>query len=413
MTISRQPMISRETRRLLITVIVAIAALWVLARIRFQERPAAATPVPNMLAQLRPASSYADLARVIADIRPAILAAVLPSASGAPALRVREEAAVTLRPASGDTIVATNRATGLSIVRGPRADVPGVMPWVPRLLDYPRYLVVVEVTGEHVALRPVFVGGLYPVTSPLWSGEIWLLPPNTAIPSGTFVFTTEGALAGLSVAHGGHSAIVPAALLSAAVDELQRPRGSAGELGITIEPLSPAFASATGGAVGLVVTAIDPNGPAAGKVVATEVIEAIDGEEMRTADHWRARVARVSAGDALTLRVRGADGVRDVPLTAAAAIPADAPAEEADDDVALGLRLRAIPGVGVEVLSVQPRSRAARAGLQQGDRITAVAGQPSPTPALFTRLFDSLPTGGSLLVAITRGSEHRVAAIEK
>ncbi|HET9468099.1 MAG TPA: PDZ domain-containing protein, partial [Vicinamibacterales bacterium] len=337
-------MISRETRRLLITVIVAIAALWVLARIRFQERPAAATPVPNMLAQLRPASSYDDLARLIADIRPAILAAVSPSA-GAPALRVREDAAVTLRPAAADTIVATNRATGLSIVRRPRADMPGVMPWVPRLLDYPRYLVVVEVTGEHVALRPVFVGGLYPVTSPLWSGEIWLLPPNTAIPPGTFVFTTEGALAGLSVAHGGQAAIVPAALLTAAVDELQRPRGSAGELGITVEPLSPAFVSATGGAVGLVVTAIDPKGPAAGKLVATEVIDAIDGEEMRTADHWRARVARVSAGDALTLRVRGADGVRNVPMTAAAPIPADEPAQEGDDDVPLGLRLRAIPGV--------------------------------------------------------------------
>lgn len=404
-------MISRETRRLLITVIVAIAALWVLARIRFQERPAAATPVPNMLAQLRPASSYEDLARLIADIRPAILAAVSPSA-GAPALRVREDAAVTLRPAAADTIVATNRATGLSIVRRPRADMPGVMPWVPRLLDYPRYLVVVEVTGEHVALRPVFVGGLYPVTSPLWSGEIWLLPPNTAIPPGTFVFTTEGALAGLSVAHGGQAAIVPAALLTDAVAELQRPRGSAGELGITVEPLSPAFASATGGAVGLVVTAIDPKGPAAGKLVATEVIEAINGEEMRTADHWRARVARVSAGDALTLRVRGADGVRDVPIIAAAPTPADAPAGE-PDDVSLGLRLRAVRGEGVDVLSVQPRSRAARAGIQQGDRITAAAGQPSPTPAVLTRLFASLPEGGSLLVAITRGSEHRVAAIEK
>ena len=413
MTISGQPMISRETRRLLITVIVAITALWVLARMRFQERPVATAPVPNVLAQLRPTSSYEDLARLIADIRPAILAAVSSSAGGAPALRVREDTAVTLRPASADTIVATDRATGLSILRLPRGDMPGVIPWVPRLLDYPRYLVVVEVTGDLVALRPVFVGGLYPVTTPLWSGEIWLLPPNTAIPPGTFVFTTEGALAGLSVAHEAQAAIVPAALLTAAVDELQQSRGSAGEIGITVEPLSPAFASATGGAVGLVVTAIDPKGPAAGKLVATEVIEAIDGEEMRTADHWRARVARVSAGDALTLRVRGAGGVRDVPMTAAAPIPGDEPAEAGDDDVALGLRLRAIPGVGAEVLSVQPRSRAARAGIQHGDRITAVAGQPSPTPALLTRLFASLPAGGSLLVAITRGGEHRVAAIEK
>ena len=76
MAISGQPVISRETRRLLITIVLAVTALWVLARIRFQERPVASTPVPNVLAQLRPTSSYADLARLIADIRPLITAAV-------------------------------------------------------------------------------------------------------------------------------------------------------------------------------------------------------------------------------------------------------------------------------------------------------------------------------------------------
>ena len=75
-TISGQPVISRETRRLLITVVAAVATLWVLARIRFQERPVTSTPVPNVLAQLRPSSSYADLARLIADIRPTIVASV-------------------------------------------------------------------------------------------------------------------------------------------------------------------------------------------------------------------------------------------------------------------------------------------------------------------------------------------------
>ena len=75
-TTSVQPVISRETRRLLITMLLAVAALWVLARIRFQERPVTSTPVPNVLAQLRPTSSYEDLARLIAEIRPVITAAV-------------------------------------------------------------------------------------------------------------------------------------------------------------------------------------------------------------------------------------------------------------------------------------------------------------------------------------------------
>ena len=409
MTTPGPPVISRETRRLLLTIVLAVAALWVLARIRFQERPVASTPVPNMLAQFTPASSYADLARLIADIRPGITAAVSASAGGGPALRIREDAAVTLLPGSADTLLMSDRATGLAIVQQERGDMPGLMPWAPRLLDYPRYLVATDVTGEHVALRPVFIGGLFPVTSPIWSGELWALPRATSIAPGTFVFTTDGALAGLSVSHNGQAAIVPAALLFGAVERLQQQSGEAGDLGIAVQPLSPAIASATGAATGVVISTIDPAGAAAGRLVATEVIEAIDGQDMRTPDHWKARVARVSAGDILTLRVRSGEGVREVQVTAA---PSTAVAEPADD-ASLGLKLRAIPKVGAEVLSVQPRSRAARAAIRQGDVITVVGGRPSPTPAHVMDAFASLPKHGSLLVAISSGNEHRVVVIEK
>ena len=408
MAISGQPVISRETRRLLITIVVAVTALWVLARIRFQERPVASTPMPNVLAQLRPSSSYADLARLIADIRPAIVAAVSRSAGGGPALRIREDAAVTLHPGHADNVLAMDRATGVAIVRQPRGDVPGIMPWAPRVLDYPRYLVAADVTVEHVALRPVFIGGLFPVMSPLWSGEIWLSPAATSIAPGTFVFSTDGAFAGLFVSHNGHAAMVPAALLYRTVEQTQR-RRNPGELGITVQPLSASLASATRASAGVVITGIDQDGAAAGRLLATEVIEAIDGETVHTIDHWRARAARATAGETLTLRVRGSDGVRDVPVTAIAPVP---PAEPADD-ATLGLRLRSIPNIGVEVLSVQRRSRGARAGIQPGDRITVAGGQPSPSPAQLTRLFGSLPQGGSLIVALTRGKERHVIAIDK
>jgi PDZ domain len=408
-TTGGQPVISRETRRLLITIVLAVAALWVLARIRFQERPVTSTPVPNVFAQLRPASSYGDLARLIAEIRPGITAAVSASAGGGAALRIREDAAVTLQPGRADTLLSSDRATGLAIVRYERGDMPGLMPWAPRLLDYPRYLVAADLTGEHVALRPVFIGGLFPVASPIWSGELWALPRATAIAPGTFVFTTEGALAGLTVSHDGQPAIVPAALLLSAVEQLQQQSGEAGDLGIAIQPLSSAIASATGAATGVVISTVDPAGAAAGSLLATEVIEAIDGQDMRTPDHWRARVARVSAGDTLTLRVRGGKGVRDVRLTAAPSSPAAEPA----GDASLGLKLRAIPKVGAEVLSVQPRSRADRAAIRQGDVITVVGGLPSPTPLQVMGAFTSLPERGSLLVAIASGNEHRVVVVEK
>src|SRR5688572_6664187 len=101
------PVISRETRLLLITILVSITSLWILARIRFQERPITSAPVPPVLAQLRPAAGYADLARVIADIRTSVAAVVFASPDGSPALRIRETAAVTLSQTSGETRVAS------------------------------------------------------------------------------------------------------------------------------------------------------------------------------------------------------------------------------------------------------------------------------------------------------------------
>lgn len=412
MTISGHPVISRETRRLLLTIVLAVAALWVLARIRFQERPVTTTPVPNVLAQLRPASGYADLARLIADIRPGITAAVSASQGGGAALRIRTDAAVTLTPGRADTVLALDRATGLATVRHEPGAMPGLMPWAPRLLDYPRYLVAADVSGRHVALRPVFIGGLVSTTSPFWPGELWGLPPATEIAPGTFVFTTDGAFAGLAVRHDGGVALVPATLLLSVVERLPQQSVEAGNLGIAIQPLSPAIASATGAPTGVVIAAVDPAGPAAGVLVPTEVIEAIDGQDMRTPEHWRARVARVNAGETLALRVRGPEGVRHVPLTAAPFPVAAAEPDPAEEE-ALGLRLRVVPKVGAEVLSVQPGSRAARAAIRQGDIITVAAGQTSPSPAQVTRAFASLPERGALLLAITRGGDHHVIAIEK
>jgi hypothetical protein len=404
-----QPVISRETRRLLITIVVSVTALWVLARIRFQERPVTSTPVPTVLAQLRPAPDYADLARAIADIRPGIAAAVSTSAGGGAALRIREDAAVTLAPGSTDTVLSVDRPTGLAIVRHAHGNMPGVMPWVPRLLDYPRYLIATDLFGTSVALRPVFIGSLLPTASPVWGGEIWALPPSTASAPGTFVFTTDGAFAGLGVSHDRAAALVPATLLFNVVERVQQQRGEAGDIGITIQPLTPAIASATGASTGMVITTIDPAMTAAASLTPTEVIEAINGEEVRTLDHWRARTGRLSAGEAVTLRVRNTEGVRDVIVTAVAR----AAASDTRGDTSLGLRLRAIPKVGVEVLAVEPRSRAARAGIREGDVITVVAGRPAPTPAQITRTFASPPAGESILVALTRGTEHHVVVIEK
>ena len=60
-----QPVISRETRLLLITIVVSVGALWLLARLRFQDRPVTAAPVAPVLAQLRPQTSFEELIRLM------------------------------------------------------------------------------------------------------------------------------------------------------------------------------------------------------------------------------------------------------------------------------------------------------------------------------------------------------------
>lgn len=409
MTIYGQPVISRETRRLLITIVVSVTALWILARIRFQDRPAAATPVPNVLAQLRPASSFADLARTIADIRPAIAAAVSASPGGAPALRVTDHSAATLVSGDADTVLASDRATGLAIVRQPQGDTVSVMPWAPRVLDYPRYVIAADVLDGKVMLRPVFVPGLLQANSPLWSGDVWTVPNEIALEPGAFVFTPDGALAGLAIRHGGGKAIVPATLLLAEIARLQKPAGEPGRLGIGVQPLTPQIARAVQASAGVVVTTIDPGSSAAGQLVPTDVIEAIDGVEMHTLDHWRARAARVTAGQTMTLRVRGVEGVREVSVVAAPQLTSSEPIASGT----LGLTLRTISKVGTEVVAVQPGSSADSAGIREGDTITVVSGQTSPTRAQLLSAFSSLPDGGSALVAFRRGDDHHVTVIEK
>jgi hypothetical protein len=359
---------------------------------------------------LRPASSFADLARTIADLRPAIAAAVSASPGGAPALRIGEYSAATFMATAADTVLASDRATGLAIIRHPQGDPVSIMPWAPRVLDYPRYVIAADVTDARVMLRPVFLPGLLQAQSALWSGDVWIVPDPVALEPGTFVFTTDGAFAGLAIRHGAGIAIVPPTLVLAEIERLQKATGEPGILGIEVQAMTPQIATSAQASAGVIVTTIDPASTAADELLATEVIEAIDGVEITTPDHWRARAARVTVGETVTLRVRGLDGVREVSV---AALPQATSSSEPARGDTLGLTLRTIPKIGSEVVAVLPGSRADRAGIREGDVITVVSGRPSPTRADVQRAFASLPDGGSSLVALTRGTDHHVTVVQK
>jgi hypothetical protein len=421
-----RPRVSRETRLLLTAGVVAVAALWVLARIRFPERPVTPNPVPSVLSQLASGPKYDDLAGEIAQLhtrlQPSLLALDVPSADGSlqtshrtAAIRLRDDLAVTLVPTGSNRerwndvpILARDAASGLAVVRArvPASTSP-LTPWTPRQPQQPRYLVASDVSLEGVSLRPVFVGALDPIVRPLWAEPLWGVPRRTDLVAGSFLFTSSAELAGLVIADGGALAIVPGAIvLKEAERLLAAPPGPSGTLGIEVQDLTPPVAAVTAASAGLVVAWVDPDGASAEQLAPGDVIEAIDGRVLATRQQWDVRLARLSVGEALSLRVRHAGDIRDVTLVANT--PTAQPASQS-----LGLTLRARPQLGAEVMRIDPQSAAYRAGLALGDVITLVAGVSAPTPAQVMRAYTAIGEGERVMVAVTRGDRHFVTTLAR
>jgi hypothetical protein len=380
-----RPVISRETRLLLITLMVSISALWLLARLRFQDKPATAVPVVPVLAQLRPQSSYDDLAHLVSNLRPRVAAAIAVGARGVAALRIGRDTGVGVA------------LSHFELVQLPEADVPSITAWNPRIVDYPRYLLAAEFVDEHLSLRPVFVGSLVTVESRLWNGSIWRLPPRVGLWPGTFVFTLDGLLAGLTIEDGGALSLIPGSLvLESAARITEHALKVPGDLGIEVQQTP----------LGLAIARVDPDGPANDALTATEVVEALNGQSVATIADWDAHARTITAGDRVMLRVRSGRETRDVAIVAVTVV-------YPPEDPSLGLRLRNVARTGVAVLSVEPRSRADRAGIHPGDLITVINGLKSPTAAHVTRMFEALPSGGMVLAAVTRGDTYHVVAIER
>jgi S1-C subfamily serine protease len=62
---------------------------------------------------------------------------------------------------------------------------------------------------------------------------------------------------------------------------------------------------------------------------------------------------------------------------------------------------------------VEAGSIAERTGITVGDVLVRAGDVSAPTPAQVIRAFDALPAGRTLLVAVVRGRDHLVVALEK
>ena len=99
-----RPRVSRETRLLFITVLVAIVALWVLARLRFPDQPDMPNPVPQLLTQLADRTGFEDLAVEVAGLESRLASSLVAlefAQDVAPALRIHDDVVVALLPPAG------------------------------------------------------------------------------------------------------------------------------------------------------------------------------------------------------------------------------------------------------------------------------------------------------------------------
>jgi hypothetical protein len=415
--------LSRETRQLLTAALLALVALWVLARIRFPDQPATSNPIPSLLSQLSPAPRFANLAGEIADLqarlssRWIVVPVVTADDSGAehpgtlPAIRFQPDAALTLvsdrqQLTNASSIMAADAATGLTVVR---TDAPpvgaGITPWVPPNLDRPRYFMAAVAAEREVLLRPVLVGALVESYSPAWSGPIWSAPPGTDLQAGSFVFTIDGEIAGLAIAAPDGPAIVPWDFVSAeAARILEHPSQAGGDLQVEVQALTPRLARATGSQAGVVVSWVDAGGPAASLEVG-DVIEGVNDRAIDSEQTWNVTRLRLPPGPA-TLRVRRRHALTDVAVTVPAAAGAAQPLQ-------LGLTLRDVRGAGVSIARVEPRSAGRAAGLLVDDLITLAAGERNPTAQALERAFEAAAPGDVLMLGVTRGDTHLVVGLVK
>jgi S1-C subfamily serine protease len=396
-----RPVAGREVRLLAVTIGISILALLLLARLRFpaDNPPAPAQPPASAaLERLAARATYDELAAIIDDVQrrvtptmlilslrrdePLIDVPVDAAEIGvtpprhAIALRLDSTTAVApfwpgtriepLRGGENISIVAVDERRQVMVLRvpaGPAAPAASV-----DSLMVPAYLTVAESTRVGPALRPVFVSRADAVVDSRWSSR-QLAMGQLGVQSGSFVFSLSGESLGLVLDTPDGSMLIEARTLSEHATRLQR-EGSVrrGRLGFSVQSLTPAVAQVTGVTNGVVVAYVAPDGSSAGLLRVGDIIEAVDEQPITDVAGLAARIGAVPAGAAVVVSVIRQGTRTPVRLTASA------PATELPPANTLGLTVRVVRDVGLELMIVAPGSAAAAAGLRPGDLVSTVNG---------------------------------------
>jgi hypothetical protein len=432
----------RETRLLVVTIVLSLGVLMTLARFRFPAEQPLTLPV-QPLQQLAARAAFDDLSasvtRAVTRVRPSlVVVARAPTpevvrslsledvlrqdgadaaADYALALRFRPELAVVvsagrplaLRAADARLLEVRRRddLRGLTIIRVP----PPSDEWLPLEVATspgPQYLLVAEAIAGDLAMRPLFGSHGGRVTSPHWDVPLLALGHVQAA-TGALVFGLDGSFVGSIVRAGNGSALVPGeALLAAAARTADTPRRVPATIGIHLQALDAMLAAATGADYGVAVSAVDPQGPSAGALRPGDVITAIGDRAAGTPENALLVIAGLDVSKRSVVQ-----GLRSGRPFSVEVTPR--PLQDGDGSSrtpSLGISLRP-SSRGAVVLDVQRGSAAHRAGILSGDVITSFAGTAPVTPRRVTQGYTGLRPGTHVVLGIERAGVPLLLALTR
>ncbi len=255
--------------------------------------------------------------------------------------------------------------------------------------------------------------------------------------SGGALVNLKGELIGINSAiatqTGGFMGIgfaIPSNLVRKVMDDLiEKGKVVRGWLGVGIQNVTPQLAEAMNLSTpqGVLVTSVQKKSPAekAG-LKAEDVIMSFNGEEVRNSAELSTKVAGTSPGTDITLGVLrdGKEKTIDVKLgelTPEKSQQLAGTSQKSESDVGISVanitdnlaRQYKLPQTnhGVVIVSVDPRSVAAQAGLQEGDVILKVNRTPVNSVSDFNKQMDKTKPGENVLFYLSRGNANFFVAL--
>lgn len=448
---ARAGSLSRETRLLAATIAVSVLVLLVLGRFRFPTGAEGGVDAVQTqpLARLASRAAFDDLSLAITQLNSRVAPSLVvlrlstpsgtqgagvppPATSFVPAIRVRDDVALTRLPRTARvegivgapgavSIVGADPIREIALVRIPSqpAQVLAMREGTTPLAS-PGYVAMAAASRTGVALQPLFVGRSDVQPDPRWDTPLLTLGPGSRAEPGAPVFTLDGRLVGLATTadEEGVVLLVPADHLMAAVEQLLTGGVTAtGDIGIVTQPLDARTARITKAPAGAMVAQVVADGPSHDRLWVGDVVTAVNGQPIATPQALAMRVARTARGTSISLTVLRAGTYQTVPVVVGSAPQRPSTASEgpaqSGDEAELGLTLRAVASRGAEVVRVRSEGPAAQAGLRSGDVIVSVGRTRTPAPAQVDEAWKTLAAGGSIFVGVERNGRAFALVLEK